>query len=79
MMENPSDFESRRARGNERILEGAPLAIKRFFALDHDVYADGALPKRTKELLGLTVDVTTYNGLHPRLRDRILSEERRIL
>lgn len=32
-----------------------------------------------EELLGLTVDVTTYNGLHPRLRDRILSEERRIL
>jgi predicted nucleotidyltransferase len=32
-----------------------------------------------EELLGLTIDVTTYNGLHPRLRERILSEERRII
>jgi predicted nucleotidyltransferase len=32
-----------------------------------------------KDLLGIKVDVSTYNGLHPRLRDRILSEERRIL
>jgi ribonuclease HI len=54
MTENPHDFESRRARGNERVLEGAPLAIRRFFALDHDVYDDGVLPKKTKDLLGLT-------------------------
>jgi len=32
-----------------------------------------------QDLLGLEVDVATYNGLHPRLRDRILGEERRIL
>ncbi len=32
-----------------------------------------------KDLLGIKVDVATYNGLHPRLRNRILSEERRIL
>lgn len=54
MTENPRDFENRRERGNARILESAPLAIKRFLALDHDVYEDGALPKKTKELLGLT-------------------------
>jgi len=46
-------FDERRNRGNDLILEGAPLAVKRFFALDQDVYGDGALPKRTKELLGL--------------------------
>jgi ribonuclease HI len=48
-----SDFETRRERGNEIILRDAPLPIKRFFALDQDVYEDGALPRKTKELLGL--------------------------
>jgi predicted nucleotidyltransferase len=32
-----------------------------------------------EDLLGIKVDVVTYDGLHPRLRDRILGEERRIL
>lgn len=53
MNEAASDFQRRRAEGNERILEGAPLSIKRFFALDQDVYTPGALTKQTKELLGI--------------------------
>lgn len=53
MSESMQSFESRREAGNARILENAPLSIKRFLALDQDVYADGALSKRTKELLGL--------------------------
>ena len=32
-----------------------------------------------QDLLGIKVDVAEYRGLHPRLRNRILSEERRIL
>ena len=32
-----------------------------------------------QDLLGIKVDVAEYDGLHPRLRNRILSEERRIL
>jgi len=52
-MEKASDFETRRARGNALLLKDAPLAIKRFLALDHDAYDDGALPKTTKELLGV--------------------------
>lgn len=32
-----------------------------------------------QDLLGIKVDVATYDGLHPRLRKRILTEERRIL
>ena len=32
-----------------------------------------------QDVLGLKVDVAEYDGLHPRLRNRILSEERRIL
>ena len=38
---------------NERMLESGHLGIKRFFALDNQAYEDGALPARTKELLGL--------------------------
>lgn len=52
-MERASDFERRRTCGNGLLLKGAPLAIKRFLALDHDAYEDGALPKKTKELLGV--------------------------
>ena len=32
-----------------------------------------------QDVLGIKVDVAEYLGLHPRLRDMILSEERRIL
>ena len=47
------EFAERRRRLNEVVLARANLPVKRFFALDQDVYEDGALPKRTKELLGL--------------------------
>ena len=47
------DFRERRERGNEKVLATDSLAIKRFFALDKTVYAAGALPENTKELLGL--------------------------
>jgi predicted nucleotidyltransferase len=32
-----------------------------------------------EDLLGLSIDVTTYNALHPLLRDQILREERVII
>ena len=52
-VENVSEFAERRERSNEAVLRRANLPVKRFFALDQDVYEDGVLPKRTKELLGL--------------------------
>ena len=42
---------------NERLLGSNHLGIKRFFALDTQAYEDGALDKRTKELMGLTASV----------------------
>ena len=39
---------------NERLLGSGHLGIKRFFALDTQAYEDGALDKKTKELMGLT-------------------------
>lgn len=38
---------------NKKILSRGGLAIKRFFNLDTHAYVDGALPRKTKELLGL--------------------------
>ena len=47
------EFRAYRERMNERILSANHLGIKRFFNLDTKAYEDGALPGRTKELLGL--------------------------
>ncbi len=38
---------------NDKILGLEHLGIKRFFNLDSNTYRDGALPAKTKELLGL--------------------------
>ncbi len=51
------EFRRERERLNELVLEGAPLPVRRFFALDGQVYRDGALPGRTKELLGLVASL----------------------
>jgi AhpD family alkylhydroperoxidase len=42
-----------REKMNAKILDGEHLGIKRFFNLDTAAYQDGALPGKTKELLGL--------------------------
>ena len=47
------EFDRYRAEMNEKLTGGDHLGIKRFFALDTQAYEDGALDKRTKELLGL--------------------------
>jgi len=47
------EFDRYRAELNERLLGSNHLGIKRFFALDTQAYEDGALDRRTKELLGL--------------------------
>ena len=50
-------FRAFRERMNDRILEEDNLEIRRFFALDDRAYRDGALPSRTKELLGLVASM----------------------
>jgi AhpD family alkylhydroperoxidase len=47
------EFDRYRAAMNEKLLDGGHLGIKRFFALDTQAYENGALDKRTKELMGL--------------------------
>jgi ribonuclease HI len=53
MSERASEYTERRKTLNDLVLRDADLSMKRFFALDHDVYSEGALPKRVKELVGL--------------------------
>ncbi len=52
-MKDLEEFRQFRERMNERILGQDNLDIRRFFALDSRVYEAGALPAKTKELLGL--------------------------
>jgi AhpD family alkylhydroperoxidase len=42
---------------NRKILDEENLEIRRFFALDDRTYREGALPTRTKELLGLVASL----------------------
>ena len=56
-MSQLDEFRTFRERMNERILGQDNLDIKRFFALDSRVYENGALPTRTKELLGLVASL----------------------
>lgn len=53
-MANQESFEQFRERMNKIILDEAPLEAKRFFSLDSQTYQEGALPVKTKELLGLS-------------------------
>lgn len=50
-------FRHFRERMNTAILEAGNLNINRFFALDTRTYESGALPVRTKELLGLVASM----------------------
>lgn len=47
------EFRQQRSEMNEKIMKLDHLGIKRFFNLDSNTYRDGALPAKTKELLGL--------------------------
>ena len=51
------EFSEFRQRMNERILSQDNQVVRRFFALDTQTYKDGALPLKTKELLGLVASM----------------------
>lgn len=48
-----NEFRKNREEMNEKIMDLNHLGIKRFFNVDSNTYRDGALPAKTKELLGL--------------------------
>ena len=47
------NFQEERAKLNDIVMKYADLGIKRFYSLDEQVYREGALPRKTKEMLGL--------------------------
>src|SRR2546422_11407752 len=51
------EFKAYREKMNEKILERGNLQIKRFFNLDTQAYNDVALPRKTKELMGLVASL----------------------
>lgn len=46
-------FQKERARLNDLVMQYAGLGTKRYYSLDAQAYREGALPTKTKELLGL--------------------------
>ncbi|MDE2196006.1 MAG: carboxymuconolactone decarboxylase family protein [Gammaproteobacteria bacterium] len=57
MSERVKEFTEFRRKMNERILAEDNRVIKRVFSVDSLTYQDGALPGKTKELLGLTASM----------------------
>ncbi len=57
MADRLKEFREFRERLNDRILGSGNLEIKRFFALDTRAYEPGALPAKTKELMGLVASL----------------------
>ncbi len=52
-----TDFNDYRTRMNEKLLSQDNLVLKRLFNLDTNTYQEGALPVKTKELLGLVASM----------------------
>ena len=56
-MSHAHEFNEYRRQMNDRILATDNLVIKRFFNLDTNTYLDGALPVKTKEMMGLVASM----------------------
>lgn len=67
-MENKADFSEisefvdEREQLNKLVLKYSGKNIKRFYGLDSSVYRSGALPAKTKELLGLVASLVLRCG-----------------
>ena len=57
MQKSVEEFNSYRSKMNERILSQENLVMKRLYNLDTNTYADGSLPVKTKEMLGLVASM----------------------
>lgn len=57
MSKNVEEFNEYRSRMNERILNSGFRDFNKFFGLDTKAYIDGALPAKTKEMMGLVASM----------------------
>ena len=53
MANQVEEFNAYRSKMNEKMMADNNKIVKRIFNLDTNAFAEGALPKKTKELLGL--------------------------
>jgi AhpD family alkylhydroperoxidase len=51
------DYNEYRDKMNQKILAADNTAIKRFYAVDTLTYQEGALPAKTKEMMGLVASM----------------------
>ncbi|HSV77388.1 MAG TPA: carboxymuconolactone decarboxylase family protein [Bacteroidales bacterium] len=51
------EFNEYRARMNASVMQADNLTLKRLFNLDSNAYTEGALPTRTKEMIGLAASM----------------------
>ncbi len=57
MKKTTSETRKYRSDMNDKILNSGFNDYKKFFALDNKAYIDGALPAKTKELMGLVASM----------------------
>ena len=57
MNKSISETKKYRTEMNEKILNSGIRDYKKFFALDNKAYINGALPAKTKELMGLVASM----------------------
>ena len=57
MSNQVEEFNAYREKMNQLILSKDNLVIKRLYNLDSNTYAEGALPVKTKEMLGLVASM----------------------
>ena len=57
MITTTSDTRKYRTEMNDKILNSGFNDYKKFFALDNKAYVNGALPAKTKELMGLVASM----------------------
>jgi AhpD family alkylhydroperoxidase len=57
MKKTVSETKLYRSEMNEKILNSGFRDFNKFFALDNKAYINGALPAKTKELMGLTASM----------------------
>src|SRR5258708_19551713 len=65
-------FIETRARLNTNVDKAGNFLVKRFYNVDHNTYLEGALPAKTKELMGLVAsaclrcdDYIFYHAIQP--------------
>lgn len=57
MSNQVKEFNDYRAKMNDKIMAADNIVLKRLFNLDTNTYAEGALPVKTKEMLGLVASM----------------------